>query len=95
MFDPTAQHPTWNLPLGYKDREFGAEKVPSDLPGRPRHVCSSWTATEISRIPPTAGAPVCSADSFSGTAISVFDTASRAVDVREQEGGSSGLPLLR
>ena len=24
-----AQHPAWHLPLGYKDGEFGAEKVPS------------------------------------------------------------------
>jgi hypothetical protein len=23
------QHPAWHLPLGYKDGEFGAEKVPS------------------------------------------------------------------
>src|SRR5204862_6609060 len=24
-----AQHPAWHLPLGYKDGEFGAEKIPS------------------------------------------------------------------
>src|SRR4051794_1158177 len=29
VLDLTAQHPAWHLPLGYKDGEFGAEKVPS------------------------------------------------------------------
>ena len=33
--------------------------------------CSSWTATAISTIPRTAPTPVCSADSFSGTVMSV------------------------
>src|SRR5947209_323642 len=27
--DLMAQHPAWHLPLGYKDGEFGAERVPS------------------------------------------------------------------
>ena len=56
---------------------------------------TSWTATAISTIPRTVRTPVCSADSSSGTAMSVFDTADRAMDVQEQEGGSSGLQLLR
>ena len=29
VLDLMAQHPAWHLPLGYKDGEFGAEKVPS------------------------------------------------------------------
>ena len=29
VLDLTAKHPAWHLPLGYKDGEFGAEKVPS------------------------------------------------------------------
>jgi hypothetical protein len=29
VLDLTAQHPAWHLPLGYKDGEFGAERVPS------------------------------------------------------------------
>jgi hypothetical protein len=29
VLDLTALHPAWHLPLGYKDGEFGAEKVPS------------------------------------------------------------------
>ena len=29
VLDLMAQHPAWRLPLGYKDGEFGAEKVPS------------------------------------------------------------------
>jgi hypothetical protein len=33
--------------------------------------CSSWTVTETSTIPRTAPTPVCSADSFSGTVMSV------------------------
>jgi len=29
VLDLMAEHPVWHLPLGYKDGEFGAEKVPS------------------------------------------------------------------
>jgi hypothetical protein len=29
VLDLTATHPAWRLPLGYKDGEFGAERVPS------------------------------------------------------------------
>jgi hypothetical protein len=29
VLDLTATHPAWHLPLGYKDGEFGAERVPS------------------------------------------------------------------
>src|SRR4029077_18936807 len=29
VLDLMAQHPAWHLPLGYKDGEFGAERVPS------------------------------------------------------------------
>jgi hypothetical protein len=29
MLDLTALHPAWHLPLGYKDGEYGAERVPS------------------------------------------------------------------
>jgi hypothetical protein len=29
VLDLLAQHPAWHLPLGYKDGEFGAERVPS------------------------------------------------------------------
>ena len=29
VLDLMAQHPAWRLPLGYKDGEFGAERVPS------------------------------------------------------------------
>jgi hypothetical protein len=29
VLDLMVQHPAWHLPLGYKDGEFGAEKVPS------------------------------------------------------------------
>src|SRR5207253_11190315 len=29
VLDLMVQHPAWQLPLGYKDGEFGAEKVPS------------------------------------------------------------------
>ncbi|OFW03385.1 MAG: hypothetical protein A3H96_26260, partial [Acidobacteria bacterium RIFCSPLOWO2_02_FULL_67_36] len=29
VLDLMAQHPDWHLPLGYKDGEFGAERVPS------------------------------------------------------------------
>src|SRR5689334_6773403 len=29
VLDLMAKHPAWHLPLGYKDGEFGAEKVPS------------------------------------------------------------------
>ncbi|MGE0703784.1 MAG: DUF932 domain-containing protein [Vicinamibacterales bacterium] len=29
VLDLMAQHPAWHLPLGYKDGEFGAQKVPS------------------------------------------------------------------
>jgi hypothetical protein len=29
VLDLMAQHPAWQLPLGYKDGEFGAERVPS------------------------------------------------------------------
>jgi len=29
VLDIMAQHPAWHLPLGYKDGEFGAERVPS------------------------------------------------------------------
>src|SRR5256714_9800999 len=29
VLDLTALHPAWHLPLGYKDGEFGAERVPS------------------------------------------------------------------
>src|SRR5256714_1867004 len=29
VLDLMAQHPAWHLPLGYKDGEFGAERIPS------------------------------------------------------------------
>jgi hypothetical protein len=29
VLDLMAQHPAWHLPLGYKDGEYGAERVPS------------------------------------------------------------------
>jgi hypothetical protein len=29
VLDLMVQHPAWHLPLGYKDGEYGAERVPS------------------------------------------------------------------
>jgi len=49
---PHGQHPAWHLPLGYKDGEFGAERVPP-APTWETEICfcSSWTATAISTTP--------------------------------------------
>jgi hypothetical protein len=58
-----------HLPLGYKDGEYGAERVPSGayLGDRDTFLFSSRRATAISTTPRTAPTPACSEDSFSGT----------------------------